>query len=217
MAEEQYTRQLGIYDPSKYNPQVTIVGAGGIGGPTTLALAKLGVKRIKVYDSDRVEEHNQPNQMFGRRDIGRYKVHALADAVEPIGDVVLDYIDRKFNKRSAVGDVLISAVDSMDARRMIFNRWLETDSRWLIDGRIGEEVIRVYTVDAEDASAVAQYDATLIPQAMVPTARCTHAAVIDVMFTVAALITRAFRLAMTGEKPEFQVIHDQRNLYTIKG
>jgi tRNA A37 threonylcarbamoyladenosine dehydratase len=58
------------------------IGCGAVGSFTAFALAKMGVGSIKVYDPDRVEIHNLPNQMFAAQDCGLYKAEALRDMVE---------------------------------------------------------------------------------------------------------------------------------------
>lgn len=62
--EIDFTRHRDWYDPAESDAEVTIVGCGGIGSPTALALAKLGIPKLTLIDGDTVEKHNIPNQMF---------------------------------------------------------------------------------------------------------------------------------------------------------
>jgi molybdopterin-synthase adenylyltransferase len=58
---------------------VTVVGAGGLGGPIGYALAAAGMASITVCDPDRVEASNLQRQIqFTTADVGRLKVEALA-------------------------------------------------------------------------------------------------------------------------------------------
>ena len=58
-------RQLEIAYPSQFKDRpITVIGAGGIGAATVVALAKTGFENITVYDFDTVEQHNLPNQLL---------------------------------------------------------------------------------------------------------------------------------------------------------
>lgn len=57
---------------------VAIVGAGGLGAPAALCLARAGVP-FSIFDGDRVEPHNLPRQLLYRDgDVGRPKAQAAA-------------------------------------------------------------------------------------------------------------------------------------------
>jgi molybdopterin/thiamine biosynthesis adenylyltransferase len=214
-----YTRQLGIFDPSKHpNLDVTIVGAGGIGGPTTLALAKLGISRLKVYDFDRVDAHNQPNQMYGPGDIGLKKTDMLGFYVKQLTGVSVTQRG-KLHASSKLSGIVIGAVDSMDARRAIWQAIVKAGGAvpLYIDGRLGSQVIRVLTVRPGVRKDVKAYTATLVPNHAVVPMRCTEAGIIDVSFAVASLIVRAFRMALTNPKEMVaDLFYDHRNLSFLK-
>lgn len=216
-----YMRQSALFNPADHaDLSVTVVGAGGIGATTALALAKLGVPKIKVYDFDRVDPHNQPNQMYGMTDLGKVKVKALADIVERIADKSIKVVKRKVYETTPLSGIVIGAVDSMDARRAIWHAVMRSGPKvpLYIDGRLGEQVIRVLTVRTGVKRDVKRYEATIVPNHAVAPLRCTAAGIIDVSFSVAALITRALRLAVVDPKSiQFDVFYDHRNLSFLKG
>lgn len=210
-----FRRQLGVFDPDKHSRKIHVAGAGGIGGPVTLALTKMGVKDVRVWDHDTVEAHNQPNQLYGKRSVGYDKVEELNDIVKDLADSSITGTPTKYfaNPHLSSPFITVSAVDSMQARESIYKEWRKHGGRWLVDGRLGGQVIRVYAVNQENHK---RYATTIKPEQMVPTVPCTQAAVIDVMFAVGALVARACRLIMTKQKPEFEVLYDHRNLIFIK-
>ena len=61
--------------------QITICGAGALGGNLTETLARMGFERIRLVDRDRVELRNLSSQPYGRSEIGTPKARALANAL----------------------------------------------------------------------------------------------------------------------------------------
>ena len=60
--------------------RIGIVGVGSVGCLVAESLARMGVRRIALFDADRVEPHNLDRLLYGsRRDVGRYKVLLAAD------------------------------------------------------------------------------------------------------------------------------------------
>lgn len=208
-----FKRQTGIFDPAKHSRRVSVVGAGGIGGATVLSLAKMGLRDIVVHDFDTVEKHNQPNQLYGPSYFGEDKVEALKHIVEDLSGVRITPFVEAFKQPDNTDTVLISAVDSMEARKDIFQKWRKSKIPWLVDGRIGGQNVRVYTASKWRYK---DYERSIVDVRKVAPVPCTQAAIIDVMFAVSALVSRAVRLILTGKRPEKCVIYDHRNLVFMK-
>ena len=217
--EGRYLRQLDWYDPIKHDVSVTVVGAGGIGGPSVLALAKLGVTKLRVFDFDTVEAHNQPNQIYGGADVGEQKVYALKSVVDRLADSRIRVVCRRMRPSDILSGIVIAAVDSMPARRMIWETVKKNAARvpLYIDGRIGGQVIRVLSVRPRMRRDSASYEETLVPEYKVAPLKCTAAGIIDVSFVVSALICRAFRLWVTDKERIGDLFYDHRNLKFLKG
>ena len=76
-------------DGSLTGARVLVVGAGGLGCPAALGLAAAGAAYVRVVDDDVVERSNLPRQVLHREeDIGRPKVHSLADGLRRWGDLL---------------------------------------------------------------------------------------------------------------------------------
>ena len=215
---EHFLRQLDFFSPDRYSPRVTVVGAGGIGSWLVLALSKLGLRKITVYDADRVERHNLPTTPYLPRSLGALKVHALKALVAPFGTAVQAKPTR-YRRQKLRCEVLISAVDSMDTRRVLFREAGRQKIPFFIDGRIGGENLRVYAIQPRRRKDRATYQATLVPNYMIDPLPCTAQQVVDVGFVTAGLMVRAFRqwVAQGIYNPEVVVKQDLLSVFVAPG
>jgi len=166
-----FLRQLDIADPSKFKDRpVTVIGAGGIGAATVVALAKTGFENITVYDFDTVEEHNLPNQLLpmwvGDQDTLQWaKTTALFHLVHDLADVSITPVHERYTDQP-LGEIVISAVDSLDARRSIWEQVQGSmDTLFFLDGRMAITSMDLYAIDMLDEEAVAGYTETLTGKA----------------------------------------------------
>jgi molybdopterin/thiamine biosynthesis adenylyltransferase len=104
---------------------VLIIGAGGLGTPTSLYLASSGIGQILINDFDSIDESNLPRQILYRdEDVGASKAQVAAErlrTVNPTIDVVA--LDERMD-RDALTEC-VSAVDAViDASDNFATRWL---------------------------------------------------------------------------------------------
>src|SRR3990167_10670430 len=120
-----FSRQLDLVKPDELDFPILVIGAGGIGSWTTLALAKMGCRNITVVDFDKVGEHNTPSQIYTFKYKGEYKVKALAQIVKELTDVDILTFTEKFQDWYTIFpkyDVIISGVDSIASRQEIWKK-----------------------------------------------------------------------------------------------
>lgn len=107
---------------------VGVIGCSGTGGPVIEMLARLGVGELVLVDPDRVERKNlnRINNTFASDAlVGRFKVHALADAVRAmaLGTRVVTIPQSLFDPgvalRVAECDVVFGCMDSVDGRDLL--------------------------------------------------------------------------------------------------
>jgi len=140
-------RHTMIYDPSQYqNKKVAVVGVGTIGSHLAHTLARMQVP-MTLFDHDTVEEHNLATQTYGASDIGRNKVDAVLDQLLHIqpDNAHAVYAEMFELKEGSTYDIIVSAVDSLDARRAIAELLIEKGIEVpIVDGRVGAEQVEVY-------------------------------------------------------------------------
>jgi molybdopterin-synthase adenylyltransferase len=103
---------------------VTLCGAGAVGSHLADNLARLGIRRWKVIDRDRVEEHNAGTQLYGQSEVGAWKVEALRTRLFRAVGVEIEAVAKDLNERNVRGllkgsGIVIDAVDNADSRRLV--------------------------------------------------------------------------------------------------
>lgn len=218
MKSARHWRQIDIADPAQLAVPVTIVGAGGIGSEVARIMAKVGFSKLEVYDDDFVEEHNLSNQFYRNKDIGKSKVKALSEIIQDFSEEKIKVHDEWYEKQPC-GDILITALDSMDTRIRIweavkYNR----DLKWVIDGRMGGEFFSVNIVDMANPQQKELYQKTLYPSKEAVELPCTAKSIMYNCSMVAAFIAHQAKQICVGQKPVQQIDVDITNtmLYVVR-
>ena len=135
--------------------KVCLIGAGGIGAPTALALAKIGVGMLEIYDDDDVDDVNLGPQMYGTDVLNKGKVHSLRNMLRKQAPWTTVEINKtRFTSVTDVDhDVVISAVDSLAVRKEIWQAVQQSEvnlgnrCKLLLDPRMGAEVFSLKVVE----------------------------------------------------------------------
>lgn len=195
----EFTRQADIVGPEDLTIPITVIGAGGIGSFAIDALTKMGCSNITVFDHDKVEPHNMPNQRFSPSDMGMTKVEAIRDFVYASTGTKINAVPRRWTPEDKLSGIVISAVDSMRTRKQIWKKVRYNPVvRLFIDGRIGGENFEVYALAPVDPDGAKFYAKTLFSDRNAAELPCTAAAVIFVGFGIAAEISLVVRLFAKG-------------------
>ena len=195
----EFTRQADIVGPEDLTIPITVIGAGGIGSFAIDALTKMGCSNITVFDHDKVEPHNMPNQRFSPSNMGMTKVEAIQNFAFISTGTKINAVPRRWTKEDELSDIVISAVDSMRTRKQIWKKVRYNPAvRLFIDGRIGGENSEVYALAPVDPDRVKFYAKTLFSDKNAAELPCTARAVIFVGFGIAAEISLVVRLFAKG-------------------
>jgi molybdopterin/thiamine biosynthesis adenylyltransferase len=132
-----------------------IVGAGGLGSPTALYLARAGVGHITLIDHDVVDVSNLQRQIAHTQDrVGQLKVESLKKAMTQINpEVQVECIAQRadsvlLNQHVAMADVVLDCTDNFETRHAInlacvqHNKPLVSGSALRMDGQVAVYDIR---------------------------------------------------------------------------
>lgn len=217
MTRMDFWRQLDVVSAEDLaRIRATLIGAGGIGSPTALALAKMGVQHIAVYDDDRVEPHNLPNQLYRFGDLGRAKVEGLAEICRDFAGIEIGAKPERFDGNHQLSGVVISGVDTMAGRKEIWRRIRYNSAVQLyIEARMGAEVGRIHSVKPCEPDLVRWYEKTLYDDSEAVDLPCTARAVIYNVFVIAGFIANQVKKFAMAEPVAREVIFDLKNLIFI--
>jgi len=147
-----YADQRDIFNPKTFNWNVHLIGLGGIGSALALPLVKVGLQTtLHLWDMDRqIEPHNVPAQLlYPACKIGpNAKAPTLAEQLQPYCDPGLKLVPHveRVTADTPLDGIVISGVDSMDARREIWKA-VGDNAVFYADGRIGGENCTALFVD----------------------------------------------------------------------
>ena len=188
------TRQMDLIPMAVLDTPIKMIGAGGIGSVSALALAKMGFNNLEVWDFDVVSEENINSQFFKISDIGRPKVEALRDIIKEFTGTEITAKNEKYESGHLNG-ILIMAVDSMKARKMIWEAHKETaiGTKLCIDGRMGAESAMVFAMKPMNATDVVSYDKTLYSDENAVQELCTAKSTAYTTFAISAHIAKVVK------------------------
>lgn len=153
-------RQHELIPEDLQNASVLVVGTGMLGSWTCEALARIAGD-VRAYDFDMVGPENVGTQAFCETQIGAPKVVALADRLDGLPYTGYAYRMSPEEQIPYAIDVVVSAVDSMAARRMCAERALSLGADLFVDtrahGTIGV-VCAILGADIEDYLSTLESD-----------------------------------------------------------
>lgn len=129
---KRYTRQMIMeeFGPQSQlklkNSSAVIIGAGGLGCPSSVYLAAAGIGRLGIVDDDRVEVSNLHRQILHNTlKVGMLKTESIKQSILDINpNVNVETFPTRLNRANAVAiveqyDFVIDATDNLQARYMI--------------------------------------------------------------------------------------------------
>jgi ThiF family len=175
MNQVDTTRHASVFSAQCFgNKRIDVIGAGATGSRIVLALAKLGIQNIHVWDFDSVEEHNIANQAYTQADIGRLKVDALKDLVKRSTGLEITTHAEKVDGTQELGEVVFLLTDTMSSRKEIWQKGIRYKSRTklMIETRMGVDEGRVYAINPIKPAQIQGWESTLYDDQVADASAC---------------------------------------------
>lgn len=156
-------RQMGLL-PRKATKgaRVSIVGLGTLGSWVALALGKMGIWSIDLWDGDKVQMVNIPLQVYdkGAAAAGWNKASIMGAILGHYEPDSL-YVNPMWDGDPLESRIIVSGVDSFDARRRLFEEAPTDTTTHFIDLRSGRETLLTYCVDLSNQKHRRMYQDSL--------------------------------------------------------
>ncbi len=199
LTNQHLTRQLDVLPVSSLGETIHIIGAGAIGSLTALSLAKMGFTNIFVFDDDKVEVENMNCQFYRLSDIGKLKVEALAELIKVFTGTEIEPIAKRYNGEGPLPGIVISAVDSMSARRTVWeaHEGISPSTKAIVDPRMAVETALLYVMNPMSERDAKAYKATLYTDENAVQERCTAKATMYTAQLLSGLVAKAVKDLVT--------------------
>ena len=147
---QRYSRQImleeiGFTGMEKLrDSKICVIGVGGIGNPIVTQLTAMGIGKLKIVDRDVIEISNLHRQhLYTENDIGKVKVEVAVERLKGINPTVeIEAVPVSVSKYTAESiikgfDVVIDALDSVDARYALNDACIKFDIPFIYAGALG--------------------------------------------------------------------------------
>lgn len=223
-------RQLDILGPHQTVYPITFIGLGGIGSFTVELLRRMGFKEFRLYDMDRVEEHNVASQNYVHNNIGKTKVSMTSNRLKHIfkDDVSVTCFPEAFTGSETLEGIVLSGVDNMLARKNIWEAVKRNKALvpLYVDGRIGVdwdeeenrlagEWLQTFTVSPASVEDCTLYEASLFSDDEAAPFRCTAQAVAYLGYFIAAFMGSNVKKWICEEQYPRRLVFDALTLDTV--
>jgi len=115
------TKSYDFFKPEEVIERIHIIGCGSVGSTIAELLARFGLKKITLYDFDKVEPKNLANQLFRQEHVGQEKTKALVQMlceINPELKTSIQVASHGYEAQKLSGYVFL-CVDNIELRRQI--------------------------------------------------------------------------------------------------
>ena len=194
------TRQSDLIPERILRTPIHVIGAGAIGSFVGLALAKSGFPSLHFYDYDYITDVNICCQFYPLGAVNNDKVHELVEIISifsGVKDAVPHF--RRFDRHCTPEGVVISAVDSMESRKEIWDICKGNPQvKWLIDPRMSGEHANLYVICPNNEKDIKTYEKLLFDDSETLQERCTAKATMYTVLSLSGAVVKGVIDALTN-------------------
>lgn len=214
-----FLRHAAWIDPSQLNFPLVIIGCGALGSHVALFAAKMGFTNFILFDPDKVESHNLPNQAFDLRHIGVLKVDALEKLLwEFNGEIRVQKYPEFFTEAhaSCLQGFVVIATDNMESRKKIIELCsFNTNVEMLFEGRLGFDYGEVNIVSPMNIDEIDNFTKSLRDDKDVPEGPCNLRICLTLVSVVAGYLVHQMCAAVVCQKNNSSWDRKPKNIFSF--
>ncbi len=177
MTMPSFLRHSGSVDPASLRTTLNIVGCGAVGSHVALQAARMGWTRFRIWDFDKVEDFNLPNQAYMPQHIGWYKVDALKALLYAFNpDIKVEVHEVPFTSaehKVCLDGPLVIATDSMSTRKDITEAFAYNSKiPAVLEARLGFDYGEVHYINPLEYNDLTAWRASLCDDSKIPDGPC---------------------------------------------
>jgi len=209
MQDDRFLRQQDAVNMSRVTSLgVSLIGLGSVGSYTALGLGKLGVCGLQAWDADVVSPENVSCQLYGDDHIGMLKANAMLQLMEQLGGHTPNAVCQRYEDQPLT-EVVISAVDSMVARKQIWQSVRQkSEVKLYIDSRMALQTLVVYCVRPAIREDRVAYSLTLVPDAETLQEPCTNRSIGFTAMMAGSILTSLVKRFVNDEEMPRRIVLD---------
>lgn len=161
-----YERNAGLTETRILQDKaVSIIGCGSLGSTMAVSLARAGIGKFSLFDTDRLSPVNIARHQAGLKDLGRSKANVMRDIIHGINPTIrveafnFDIVNsaegfEKFIKSSENSDIIICTTDTDDSRLLVNDFAVKHKIKAIQAGlheRASSGIVHVYEPDTNEA------------------------------------------------------------------
>ncbi len=196
--------QTRFKDAQWFNPNLDIIiaGLGGTGSHVNYILCRQGYETY-IFDHDSIDIENIGSQMYSIKDIGKKKTEKAAE-IAAFYDNTNYHIFEEYTEDSLIGNIVFACFDSMSARKLIFEKWVNyqlsktpehrkenpNEVNIYLEGRMSAENIQVFSV--KTLKEIEVYKTTLFDDNEIEPLPCSYKATCQTGTMIGSLMSMIF-------------------------
>ena len=174
-------RQWDLVNMEKLsNLSATIIGCGAGWSLTAIALSKMGIGELTLYDMDIVKDENIGLQFFTVAQLGFNKAIATKELCEGFNpNVKVNAYSSEFVNQTLRSEIALAMTDTIESRDCVLRESENSQHcKLYIDARMNPKIVKVFTVNTKNKPSVDKFRQDFIKDVKNTETPCTARGII---------------------------------------